>query len=273
MTRPHPQPSLTPVASLKTEDSTWVLIQGLSAERAATQLLLEQAGIAVQRFGRWLGDVVEGVAFDWFILCQGAIDGQALARVLGRPAVEADAEARVVVLERRLLDARANLARLAAALEARQSPAQPSSPPTPSSDLLTEALAQIQSLQVRLADAPLPSPSRTSQRLHDELAAALATLRPDLVMLRDTLLVATATFSNRTQFYRALHELPVTGARPNGWKVLRGSDRWWERHVSTGQDDSGRIYARFDTATRRWSVLLGVKSAQPRDIDWLARQV
>jgi len=260
-----------PVASLQTEDSTWILVQGMAAERAAIQLRLEQGGVAVQRFGRWLGDAVEGVAFDWFILCHGAFDGPSLGDLLGRSMVEANAAARVAVLERRLLDARADLARLASDLEARQRSAQILTSTAPSQDLLAEALAQVQSLQARLADAPLPSTSRSNQRLHDELATALTALRPDLAMLRDSLLVATATFVNRTQFYRSIQELPGSGARPNGWKALRGADRWWERHVSTGQDDSGRVYARYDTSARRWTVLLGVKSTQSRDIDWLAR--
>jgi hypothetical protein len=261
-----------PVASLQTEDSTWVLVQGMAAERAATQLRLEQAGVAVQRFGRWLGDDVDGVAFDWFILCQGTLDGPTLAELLGRSTIEADATARVAVLERRLLDARADLAQLASDLKARQQLAQPLTPTASSPDLLADALAQVQELETRLADVPPPSPSRGNQRLHDELAAALTVLRPDLEMLRDSLLVATATFVSRTQFYRSLQELPGSGARPNGWKSLRGADRWWERHVSTGQDDSGRVYARYDTRDRRWTVLLGVKSTQSRDIDWLARR-
>ena len=261
-----------PVASIQTEGSTWVLVQGMAAERAEVQLRLEQAGVSVQRFGRWLGDAIEGIAFDWFILCDGAFDGPALAGLVGRSTVEADANARVAVLERRLLDARADLARLAFVLEARQQPVRPSTSTAPFPDLLAEALAQVQDLQGRLSDTPLPLPSRSNQRLHDELAAAVTVLRPDLALLRDSWLVATAIFVTRTQLYSSLQELPISGARPDGWKALRGADRWWERHVSTGQDASGRVYARYDTGARRWTVLLGVKSTQSRDIDWLARQ-
>jgi hypothetical protein len=70
-----------------------------------------------------------------------------------------------------------------------------------------------------------------------------------------------------------LQELPVTGGRPDGWKALRGTERWWERHVSTGQDDSGRAYARFDPIRRRWELLLGWKADQTRDIGWLKRKL
>jgi hypothetical protein len=69
-----------------------------------------------------------------------------------------------------------------------------------------------------------------------------------------------------------LNDLPVTGARPNGWKMLRGAEHWWERHVVTGQNDHGRAYARFDVVRRQWSLLLSVKKEQTRDIYWLKQQ-
>jgi hypothetical protein len=98
-------------------------------------------------------------------------------------------------------------------------------------------------------------------------------LRPDVELLGDTLTIALGEFASRSAFYRAVQQLPVEGSRPQGWKMLHAAERWWERHVSTGRDDRGRAYARFDTGTRRWQLLLGWKSDQARDIAWLQRQV
>jgi len=53
--------------------------------------------------------------------------------------------------------------------------------------------------------------------------------------------------------------------------LLRSAERWWERHISTGQDDNDRAYARFDVSSRRWSILVGWKVDQVRDIAWLRR--
>ena len=97
-------------------------------------------------------------------------------------------------------------------------------------------------------------------------------MRPDIDLARDSLIVASGELTSRAGFYRAIAELPASGTRPDGWKMLRGADRWWERHVSTGRDDAGRAYARFDPVTRRWSFLLGWKQEQTHDIAWLNRQ-
>jgi hypothetical protein len=104
-------------------------------------------------------------------------------------------------------------------------------------------------------------PGRAVGRLQDEIAVSLATLRPDLRLLRE--------FADRRAFYRALIELgsDVLGRT---WKKIRGSgaSTWFERHVSTGQDDSGRIYARRTDG--RWDLLVSHKSQQARDIVWLS---
>jgi hypothetical protein len=262
------------------EGSTWVLVRGLASTLNETQARLEAAGIRVSRTGRWLGDTVSDVAFDWFLRCEGVLGTDQVAEVLGASRVDgASAEARVAVLEQHLIEMRAALASLAEQLKdaVRVPPAraQPRPPAAPERDFALEAaLEKIRELETRLdAVPPRAAPTRSAAiRLQEELTAALTTLRPDIILLRDSIQVAVGEFASRGAFYKMLQELPVTGGRPDGWKALRGAERWWERHVSTGQDDSGRAYARFDPAARQWEVLLGWKGEQPRDIDWLKRK-
>jgi len=113
-------------------------------------------------------------------------------------------------------------------------------------------------------------PSRAAVRLQDEITALLATIRPDLRFLRDSLTVLAGEFADRRGAYRAVLELGFD-ALGRGWKRIHGASGWWERHVSNGQDDSGRIYAQ--RANGSWHLLISHKSEQARDIAWLARQV
>jgi hypothetical protein len=80
--------------------------------------------------------------------------------------------------------------------------------------------------------------------------------------------VLTGEFADRGGLYRSLIELD-SGALGRAWKKLHGAPGWWERHVSNGQDDSGRIYARRGEGS--WEVLISHKSQQARDITWLER--
>jgi hypothetical protein len=273
-------PPAQPYTVITGADSTWILIQGLSGALADVQLRLEAAGIAVSRSGRWLGDMAGDVAFDWFLRCEGEVGSVRVAEVLGeRPAVGDTAEARVAILEQHLLELRAALARLADQLaEATRAPptaSQEIKVDTPVRDTtLQAALEKVRELEARLDTVPpRAAPMKPAMvRLGDELGAALAALRPGVSLLRDSLQVAVGEFASRSAFYRLLQELPISGGRPEGWKALRGAERWWERHVSTGQDDSGRAYARFDPASRQWDLLLGWKGEQARDIDWLKRR-
>jgi hypothetical protein len=92
-------------------------------------------------------------------------------------------------------------------------------------------------------------------------------------LIRDSFIVIAAEFSNRRALYRALAELrTVNGRFPSSWKKLKGLDDWWERHMSDGQDDAGRVYARLTNEGRVWEVLVSHKSEQSRDISWLTRQ-
>jgi hypothetical protein len=273
-------PADPPYTVIAGEDSTWVLIQGLSGALSDVRLRLEAAGIAVSRSGRWLGDMAGDVAFDWFLRCEGEGGSARVAEVLGeRRAVGDNAEARVAILEQHLMEMRAALASLADQL-GRAKPAPPAASQQIQSDTaerdatLQVALERVRELEAQLDAVPTrAAPMRPATvRLGEELGAALAALRPGVSLIRDSLQVAVGEFASRGAFYRLLQELPISGGRPEGWKALRGAERWWERHVSTGQDDSGRAYARFDPVSRQWDLLLGWKGEQARDIDWLTRR-
>lgn len=245
------------------EEASWVLLQGLAPIRDDAQARLEAAGINVTRSGRWLGEAVNGADFDWFLRCEGARDPAHIAVLLGAaPAADTvDDAVRATLLEHRLGDLLAELARLEAALaRAMRPPASAHAAPSSAVDIaLREALAEVAELRSHLAEAPVrvSATNPSGVRLREEIAAMLFHMRPDIDLARDSLIVASGELTSRAGFYRAIAELPASGTRPDGWKMLRGADRWWERHVSTGRDDAGRAYARFDPVTRRWSFLLG----------------
>jgi hypothetical protein len=170
------------------------------------------------------------------------------------------------------MEARASLARVQAVQAQRT---EPSAETETEMGLLREEnaalLQEIADLNRRLAEAvPVRSePTRAAGRLQDEIDLLITTLRPDLRFLRDSLTVIAGEFADRRALYRAVLELgsDVVGS---SWKRIWGASTWLERHVSTGQDDSGRIYAR--RAKKRWNLLVSHKSQQSRDIAWLSRQ-
>jgi len=269
-----------PFAVVAGEGTTWILVSGLASALTEARDRLEAGGIRVAHSGRWLGDTPEGSSFDWFLRCEGVVEVGQVGELLGaNRTVVQTAEGRLAVLEQHLLEMRAALARLADELVvATRAPSTASllqETRSANHDAILEATRdRVRELETRLAATPPnPAPARSSTaRLQQELGAVLVALRPDVILLRDSLQVAVGEFASRTAFYRTLQELPVSGARPEGWKALRGSERWWERHVSNGQDDSGRAYARFDTRSRQWRLLLGWKGEQSRDIDWIRRE-
>jgi hypothetical protein len=271
---PNARPVLSAHAVLAGEETSWVLIQGDSASLEAARSVLISHGIIVSRHGRWLGEPVNGQGFDFFLRCDGALDPSVIAALLaspGRKTAEIDPAVQIGLLEQRLANMRVELAGLRAVLTRMESAAavnaltrQPPELPLQATVLyaeLQEAVARADAFEARLATEPSPV-SRGHLKLKDELADALAALRPDLVLLRDTLVVITGEFATRTGTLRAIAELPASGSRPEGWKMLRGAERWWERHVNTGRNDLGRAYARFDTQTRCWNLLVGMKGSQ-----------
>jgi hypothetical protein len=131
-------------------------------------------------------------------------------------------------------------------------------------------LREIADLHGQLAEAPpaRPQPNRAAGRLQDEISTLLASVRPDLRFLRESVTVLIGEFADRRGLYRALIELG-SDALGRAWKKMHAAPGWWERHVSNGQDDSGRLYVR--RVERHWEVLVSHKSQQARDLGWLAR--
>ncbi len=259
------------------EEEAWLVLDGSVTVRDAAAGALREAGVTVLRSGPWLGDPVDGVVGSGFIrfIRPPASDlREAIAKILQKSVNPASAQTpveRALALTVELMEARAALAR------ARTAPreAQPSAEAeTELSRVQRENAALLQEnaeLQRQLAE-PVPTrpePNRAAGRLHDEIRLSLASFRPDLRFLRDCLTVVAAEFADRRGFYRALIEINPE-ALNRSWKKIQGASGWWERHISDGQDDSGRIYAR--RVERSWDVLVSHKSQQSRDIAWLARQ-
>jgi hypothetical protein len=108
--------------------------------------------------------------------------------------------------------------------------------------------------------------------MRDEISDALEILMPNLNLLRDSLTVAVSEYASRKALYHSLAELAAgEGRLPSNWKAGQGASGWWERHVSNGQDNTGRLYAHFFAKDRRWSVLVSDKGEQARDMTWLGR--
>ena len=249
-------------------DTSWVLVQGLASDLAHVKSMLAACGETVTRTGRWLGES-DGVTFDWFIRCASLLGTEAL-RLLSPEegsAAEANDRQRITALEGRLSELTAMVARL-------ESVRPVTAPALRSDHELALARYEIARLHAEIeTQAPTPPPPPAALRLRDEIGAAIAALRPDVDLLRDSLEVVCVEFHARPALWRAIGELPASGERPEGWKSLRGVERFWERHISTGRDDSGRAYARFDRQSRVWRLLIGWKVDQSRDIAWLANHV
>ena len=292
-------------ALLEGVEDAWLVVAGSVIDRDLVAARLKAGGITVLRTGQWLGDPVEGVAADWFVRFVRPMGAEPVAAVvatlIGAPAA---APAGSDALRLRLIDTalesfRAREACLQRELERAKMAA---SVPAASLELevaalrdalaaerglrggaemaLEEAKTVLQSTQTAmeaLRATPRPTPtmqlSGGRRRIADEIETALSSLLPGVRLLRDALTVISAEFRERGGLYRALAELQPPPVRlPPSWKKVQAVDHWWERHVSTGDDDAGRAYARWDLADRHWVVLVSHKSEQSRDIAWLRRQ-
>lgn len=119
-----------------------------------------------------------------------------------------------------------------------------------------------------LPRAPVVQPTGARHKiLMQEIQSVMTALCPHARLIRASLERLAVEVSDRRAFYAALREL---GEPPLGsnWKKLKGVEGWFERHVSDGRSDAGRIYARRDSGG--WDVLFGHKGEQSNDIAWLA---
>ena len=291
-------------ASIQGADEAYLLLSGSVAVREAAAAGLRAAGVSVLRAGRYLGEPVDGLTADWFVRfekpsCDEPID-DLLARVLGRQRVRQDtpsetvSEARLRLLQDELARVRDRDRGLRSELaNVRAIAARHASSASDSNTLRTEiaheqrlrdeaeagkaaAEAELEATRAELEMAPavaaLSRPPSPRTRLHDEISDVLETLLPNLNLLRDSLTVAACEYTSRKALYRSLAELAAGAGRlPANWKAVQGVSGWWERHVSDGQDNTGRLYARFPRGDRRWDVLISDKAEQSRDMAWLWR--
>ena len=273
---PEETPAAPGFGLIEAEDEGWLVLDGSVVVRDAAARALRQAGITILRSGPWLGDPVDGVAGTGFIrfIRPSANDlREAIAKILQKsvnpPSAPTDPGERIRALTVELLETRAALARSDA--EPREASSETA---IELSRVQQENAALLQEnfdLRQQLGEsvAVHQDASRPAGRLQNEIALLLASFRPDLRFLRDSLTVVSAEFADRRGCYRALLELGPE-ALGRSWKKIQGPASWWERHISNGRDDSGRIYVR--RAERSWDVLVSHKSQQSRDVAWLARR-
>ncbi|HZS85508.1 MAG TPA: hypothetical protein VFA50_21745 [Stellaceae bacterium] len=286
-----------PFALIDGADEAYALLPGSIADCDEAASQLRNAGVTIVRTGRYLGDPLPQLQADWFVRFVKPADkadlqafiGSVLGHSLGAPPPQDSAELRIRVLRQELASARAReanlraelyevktksidagrleleLAELQAALAEEKQRAESLSVMPSSEPVLDVAIDQAASVPTR------PSPA-VPGRLTVEIQTVLEVLLPRVRLLRDSLDVVATEFGTRQSVYRALAELHEIGSRPSAWKKVQGADGWWERHVSNGQDNQGRAYARLNAEDRRWEVLISHKSAQPRDMKWLRDQ-
>jgi len=275
-------------------EEAWVLIAGSVADRDAAETRLRRAGLEVLRSGPWLGEPVDGLDPDWFVRVVRPPTGRPLAALVegslgAHPSAAGPSDEAREDLRDRLVRAELDRARAEAAA-LREEVARLKEDASTAANL-AERLAGLEADLARAreeltrqghgslprapddASAPAPAPAspRLARRLQEEIATVLESLLPRVRLLRDSIVVASGEFRDRASFYHALRELAESAARPPpSWTKLRGTEGWWERHVSTGEDDAGRLYARA-LAGGGWEALLSHKGEQDRDIAWLRR--
>jgi hypothetical protein len=243
--------------------------------------------------GRYLGEPADGVDADWYIRVIKPSDPALIQSLIAPPntvAVPDDKDATTIrqrVLEFELVASRAREARLAADVAGLQAELVRLRGYPAESEALQDALANEQRLRQEaeiarelaertLAAAPRDEPVANippvRPKLQGELVEVARIFLPRIRLLRNSMAVLAMEYGDRSPLFRVLRDLHEGEARlPSGWKSVQGVSAWWERHVSNGQDNTGRIYARFLTAERCWVVLVSHKAEQLRDLAWIKK--
>lgn len=277
-------------------EEAYLVLAGDFAACERSAAVLQNARYDVLRTGRYLGEPIGDFGGDWFVRFakqsshRTSIESlQSLfVDVLGNPNLDSvgaeqsssDVRSRLIAAE--LLASRAREAGLRAEISKLKGLSARGDDAKVEADALRKALeeeqrlraaAELAAAEASVPQAPLVLPrSVPSTKLIDEIQIVISSLLPRIDLVRDGLTVIATEFATRRALYRTLAELQDQPDRlPSNWKKLQGVDNWWERHLSNGQDDAGRAYARRGT-DREWSVLISHKGEQSRDLAWLARQ-
>lgn len=274
---------------LEGHEEAVLLLQGDALTRDAALAALRAAGLSAIRAYPALNPDLEA---DWSIRLLIPREGpplrERIAALLGESAVEptppsTEERLRLRLLEQQMQRVLAERDRLRAEVEMlrrAQTEALSGKERNPALERVRElereverAHAEIEALQKALADAEArvrPGSRADDTRLHRRLAAEIEAFLeafPRIELVGDSILTLLTDYSARTSVYRVLSELERGVELHRRFKPVRGADGWWECHVSTGHDDSGRIYIRW--AVERWRVLVSIKEAQKRDLAWL----
>jgi hypothetical protein len=282
---------------IRGERTGYVLLAGTVLERELVARAVAAAGGVVVRTGRYLGDPLSDFMPDWlvrFSLGSSSFDAveRAVGEALGAPepaAAESFDDLRLTLLSAELSASRAEAAALrlenarlkvekAEAVAARDYAdlAAAQALATERAEFLaaleSERVARTEAERIASAlpaETGLPRPGR--KWLTSEVEDVIAALFPRLRFLRDGLLTVSMEFRDRRAFYRAIKSIDVDRfpADSPSWKKVQGLDHWWERHVSDGTGDAGRLYARRMRAEGYVEVLASVKGEQTRDLAWM----
>jgi hypothetical protein len=271
------------------------MLRGSVTEAELASANLKNAGLQVARVGRYLGEEIAGFDADWFLrLTEDPTEEvqKKIAAALGALPEWRDERGlreRLLAgeLERALArdaEAKAALSRLKAAQEqaALHGEAAAVSRATAEAERQLREAAEAQAWQAQRRVGELEAEraalrstpeNRGDRAIADEFDVVLEVLLPRVKLLRDSRDLVVFGYASRQGVYQALAEIDrSTREIPSAWKSVQGVSRWIERHVSDGQYNTGRVYARLDRSDRRWEVLISHKVEQNLDIDWLRRR-
>ena len=283
-----------PYALRGTVGGLYVMLRGSVTEAELSAAKLRSSGLVVARLGRYLGEGIPGFDADWFL----RLDAEPTAEVQEKVVIALGAQPEwrdeqglrerllAADLERALArdaEAKAALLRLKSAQveAASHGEAASQSRAEAEAERLLREVAEAQALHARRRVAELEAEraalrvvpgGRSDRAIADEFDVVLDVLLPRVKLLRDSRDVVAFGYMSRHGVYQALAELGRSEREiPTSWKSVQGASRWIERHVSNGQDNTGRAYAHLDRSDRRWEVLISYKADQSQDIDWLKR--